>query len=140
METNVLSRYRTRGEIIFELATVDGQHDLFYLVAALQEADEANPWIAHYKSDGKRAPSMVNIRIGAVYESGGFQVRPISFEPNFDLKSSQLVAYERYLSRLAQELAKKGISCVRGVIGQIMLTKDVSYWGSKSQPINIKAM
>jgi hypothetical protein len=94
-------------------------------MSALKEADEENPWIAYYKSDGQRAPSMIEVRLGEIYFDRGTRVRAISFEPNFELKDSQTNAYEAYLKRLAQSVAKKNVPGVESVTANVVLSRRV---------------
>ena len=115
-------RYEVSGALAFEMLHYSSEHDLVAMKESIREIDAEFPWRDDIHPDVKFES------IG--YLSNGEVVlhkytKPLKMvwfriHPKWDnLRKGQVYAYERYLAKIAEELAKRfvgGVAEVRSVI------------------------
>jgi len=115
--------YTVRGMIAFMFSSCEAEHDLLQLRTAILEADRAFPWrddihpetvnaSIHYLSDGVIATD----DFSTPEKHCRFTIVPVWD----NLRKGQVYGYEKYLNKLAEEIAKRGlpgVTEVRSVIG-----------------------
>lgn len=118
-------RYNVSGAIAFEFGWHTTEPDLAQLAEAIREVDRTFPWHDDIHPDAREFESICYLSDGRIFVQDIYPRRKVvwfSIYPTPQggmLRKAQVYAYEKYLAKLAEELAKKklsGIAEVRSVI------------------------
>jgi len=116
-------RYNMSGAIAFKFDWHTTEPNLAQLAEAIREVDRMFPWHDDIHPDAGEFESIFYLGDGNVVVHNfhtPLKVVWFSIHPKWDnLRKAQVYAYEKYLTKLAEELAKKklsGIAEVRSVI------------------------
>ena len=134
MQKKVISgerEYSVSGSFAFEVSWHEDQPDLAKFKEAILEVDQSFPWHDDVHPDSGEPKGIFYISEGEeVVHHWSFSEKVcwFSISPRYDsLRQGQVYAYEKYLAKIAEELAKRKLLGVREVKSVIHVHRGTSF-------------